>query len=298
MKVKPMLAVDADVENLKYPVLCSDKLDGIRCIILDGVAYSRGLKPIRNKYVQELFGREEFNGLDGELIVGGVFDKDVFQKTTSGVMSEKGTPDVTFYVFDHCLLPETPYTERLERAREVLEQQGSVVPHNTVKCLESTVVSSHEQLQYMLQDIQEKGGEGVILRSLDSGYKYGRSTLKQGWLLKVKFFLQDEFEVIGFEERMHNENEATVNELGYTERSSTKDGLVPMNTLGSIILRYGGSEFKCGTGFSDTQRQEIWDNMGKYLGKLASIRYMRVGAKDKPRSPSFQGFRDTDDMSK
>ena len=298
MKIKPMLAVDADIENIKYPVLCSDKLDGIRCIILGGVAYSRSLKPIRNKYVQELFGREEFNGFDGELVVGGVFDKDVFQKTTSGVMSEKGTPDVTFYVFDHCLLPEIPYTERLERVRGVLEQQGSVVPHNTIKCLESTVVTSQEQLQYMLQDIQEKGGEGVILRSLDSGYKYGRSTLKQGWLLKVKFFLQEEFEVVGFEERMHNENEAMVNELGYTERSSTKDGLVPMNTLGSIILRYGGSEFKCGTGFSDTQRQEIWDNMGKYLGKLASIRYMRVGAKDKPRSPSFQGFRDEDDMSK
>ena len=60
MKVKPMLAVDADVENIKYPVLCSDKLDGIRCIILNGVAYSRSLKPIRNKYVQDLFGRGEF----------------------------------------------------------------------------------------------------------------------------------------------------------------------------------------------------------------------------------------------
>lgn len=296
MKVKPMLAVDADVENLKYPVLCSDKLDGIRCIILDGVAYSRSLKPIRNKCVQELFGREEFNGLDGELVVGGVFDKDVFQKTTSGVMSEKGTPDVTFYVFDHCLLPELPYTERLERVREVLNQHGSSVPHNTVKCLESTVVSSHEQLQYMLQDIQEKGGEGTILRSLDSGYKYGRSTLKQGWLLKVKFFLQDEFEVVGFEERMHNENVATVNELGYTERSSHKENLIPMNTLGSLILKYGDTTFKCGTGFNDKQRKDIWDNRADYIGKLASVRYMNVGQKELPRVPSFQGFRDIEDL--
>ena len=296
MKVKPMLAVDADIENIKYPVLCSDKLDGIRCIILDGVAYSRSLKPIRNKYVQELFGREVFNGLDGELVVGGVFDKDVFQKTTSGVMSEQGIPDVTFYVFDHCLLPETPYTERLERVREVLEQQCSVVPHNTIKCLESTVLNSHEQLQYILQDIQEKGGEGVILRSLDSGYKYGRSTLKQGWLLKVKFFLQDEFEVVGFEERMHNENEAMVNELGYTERSSHKENLTPMNTLGSLVLKYGSTTFKCGTGFNDKQRKDIWDNRGDYIGKLASVRYMSVGQKYLPRVSSFQGFRDIDDL--
>lgn len=296
MKVKPMLAVDADIEKLEYPILCSDKLDGIRCIILDGVAYSRSLKPIRNKYVQELFGREVFNGFDGELVVGGVFDKDVFQKTTSGVMSEKGTPDVTFYVFDHCLLSEIPYTERLEHVREVLEQQYSVVPHNTVKCLESTVLNSHEQLQYVLQDIQEKGGEGVILRSLDSGYKYGRSTLKQGWLLKVKFFLQDEFEVVGFEERMHNENEAIVNELGYTDRSSHKENLTPMNTLGSLVLRYGNTTFKCGTGFNDKQRKSIWDSRDNYIGKLASVRYMDVGQKDLPRFPSFQGFRDIDDL--
>lgn len=291
-----MLAVDADIENIKYPVLCSDKLDGIRCIILNGVAYSRSLKPIRNKHVQDLFGREEFNGLDGELVVGGVFDKDVFQKTTSGVMSEQGTPDVTFYVFDHCLSPDKPYTERLECVREVLDQHGSSVPHTTVKLLESTVVSSHEQLQSILWDIQEKGGEGVILRSLDSGYKYGRSTLNQGWLLKVKFFLQEEFEVVGFEERMHNENEATVNELGYTERSSHKENLTPMNTLGSLVLKYGSITFKCGTGFNDKQRKDIWDNRDDYIGRLASVRYMNVGQKDLPRVPSFQGFRDIDDL--
>ena len=35
---------------------------------------------------------------------------------------------------------------------------------------------------------------------------------------------------------------------------------------------------------------------GKYLGKLASIRYMEVGSKDKPRVPSFQGWRHEDDL--
>ena len=43
--------------------------------------------------------------------------------------------------------------------------------------------------------------------------------------------------------------------------------------------------------------QEIWDNRDKYLGKLASVRYMSVGLKDKPRVPSFIGWRDKDDMS-
>ena len=80
--------------------------------------------------------------------------------------------------------------------------------------------------------------------------------------------------------------------------ASTKvDGLVPMNTLGSLVLKYGDTDFSCGTGFTDAQRKGIWDNRDKYLGKLASIRYMSVGQKDKPRVPSFIGWRQEDDIS-
>ena len=64
-----------------------------------------------------------------------------------------------------------------------------------------------------------------------------------------------------------------------------------MNTLGSLVLKYGETEFRCGTGYSDEQRQEIWNNKESYLGKLASIRYMSVGLKEKPRVPSFIGWR-------
>ena len=85
--------------------------------------------------------------------------------------------------------------------------------------------------------------------------------------------------MVGFNERMHNANEATTNELGYAERSSHKDNLIPMNTLGSLILKYGDDSFQMGTGFTDEQRQEIWKNRDKYLGKLASVRYMSVGLK-------------------
>ena len=84
-QIKPLLACEVPLEDVKFPVYVSTKLDGIRCLIIDGVAYSRSLKPIRNKFIQSIIGKQEYNGLDGELIVGNVYDKDVFQKTTSGV---------------------------------------------------------------------------------------------------------------------------------------------------------------------------------------------------------------------
>lgn len=68
--MKPMLSATLeDPLRLTWPVLGSPKLDGLRCIIKDGMALSRNLKPFRNKFVQEQLSTLP-NGLDGELIVG------------------------------------------------------------------------------------------------------------------------------------------------------------------------------------------------------------------------------------
>ena len=291
-KIKPLLSCQVPLDKIKLPVFASTKVDGVRSIVIDSVVYSRSLKPIRNKYVQKLFGKPEYNGLDGELVVGDIYAKDVFQKTTSGVMSAEGTPDVKFYVFDICNNPEETFTAR----RFILYNKlKNLSPDSNVVMLQQHYVETLYDLQQYLEDERIKGGEGLICRNPDGKYKYGRSTPKEQLSVKLKFFVQEEFEVIGFEERMHNANEATTNELGYTERSSCKENLIPMNTLGSLVLKYGDSSFRCGTGFNDAQRKEIWDNKESYLGKLASIRYMSVGMDKLPRIPSWLGWRDVDD---
>ena len=293
LKVKPLLSCEVSLDKIRLPVFISTKLDGLRAVVIDSVVYSRSLKPIRNKYVQKLFGKPEYNGMDGELVVGDVYAKDVFQKTTSGVMSAEGEPDVKFYVFDICNRPEETFTAR----RFILHNKLKNLPSDSkVVMLQQHYVETLYDLQQYLEDERIKGGEGLICRNPDGKYKYGRSTPKEQLSVKLKFFNRDEFEVIGFEERMHNTNEAKTNELGYTERSSCKENLIPMNTLGSLVLKYGDSEFRCGTGFSDAQRKEIWENKESYLGKLASIRYMSVGQVILPRVSSFQGFRDEDDL--
>ena len=99
--MKPMLShTITDTSAVKCPVLVSQKLDGIRCLIIDGVAVSRNLKPIRNEFVQSVIGTPKYNGLDGELIVGATFAKDCYRVTNSGVMSKDGEPDFTYHVFD------------------------------------------------------------------------------------------------------------------------------------------------------------------------------------------------------
>ena len=292
--IRPLLSCEVPLDKVNFPIYVSTKFDGVRALVIDGIVYSRSMKPIRNKHVQKLFGKPEYNGFDGELVVGDIYAKDVFQKTTSGVMSKDGEPDVTFYVFDIFTNNTETYKERLYALNDKLV----LVQYHNIVAAQQLYIQTKEELTELLNKEKVKGGEGLIGRNPKGRYKYGRSTPKEQLSMKFKFFEVDEFEVIGFTERMHNSNEQKRDELGYAERSSAKEGMIPMNTLGSLVLKYGDDTFNCGSGFTDALRDEIWFNQERYLGKLASIRYMSVGAKDKPRVPSFIWFRDEDDMSK
>lgn len=292
--MKPMLATATDGTNLRYPLMISPKLDGVRCIIINGVAMSRSLKPIPNKYVQHLFGRTSMNGFDGELIVGPPGARDVYNQTMSGVMSIEGEPNVKFYVFDD-FSQDNGFLMRFRAANYRMNVVGftdicRLVPHALIN--DAQELLNHEET-YLGQ-----GYEGAMLRDPDGKYKHGRSSLKEGWLLKLKRFEDAEAEIIGFNELMSNTNEAIVNELGQKARSSKKAGMVAAGVLGSLQVRdiKTGVEFEIGTGFDADQRRQIWNERTKLLGQLVKYKSQPVGVKDKPRFPVFLWFRDRIDM--
>ena len=283
---KPMLASPFDEALLKFPVLASPKLDGVRAIVRDGVVLSRALKPIPNKWVQQRFSHLEH--FDGELIVGASNHPDVLRTTTSGVMRVEGEPDVSFHVFDHVENHARLYTVRYDLLEEDTEINVFVVPQHELMNTFELNAFEHEVLA--------EGYEGVMLRRPDTPYKFGRSTAREGYLLKVKRFHDAEFEIVGFEEEMFNANEATTSELGRTKRSSHKANKVPKGRLGALVLKYGDTTFNCGTGFNDAERERIWAERESYLGMFAKIKYFAHGIKDVPKLPSFLGIRDVRDM--
>lgn len=289
--MKPMLASPAG-ELIRLPALLSPKLDGIRCLVINGVAVGRSLKPLPNKYVQKLFGRQELNGLDGELIVGLPTAKDVFQQTSSGVMSIEGEPEVMFHVFDD-FLETGGFQRRLHTAMRRIKKAKCCEP------VEHHLVGDAAQLNSWEEDYLALGYEGVMLRSLDGPYKHGRSTAKEGYLLKVKRFEDSEARVIGYSELMHNANEAKRNELGQLERSSHKAGKVGKQTLGALLVKdlKTNVEFDIGTGFTAEQRQLLWAMGDNLMGKIVKYKSQPTGVKEKPRFPVFLGFRDTVDIS-
>lgn len=284
MDFKPMLASPVEFDKLGYPLLASPKLDGVRAIVKDGVVLSRSLKPIPNKHVQSLFGYKDLNNLDGELIVGEPTSQTCYRDTVSGVMSINGCPLVTFHGFDY-VDAKTSYNIRNQTVFR-LSSFAHVSP------LMQHEVNDHDELLDIEQRYLKLGYEGLILRDPHGHYKFGRSTAKEGLLLKLKRFVDAEFKVVGFEERQHNGNEATINELGRTKRSSHKENKTGRGDLGALIVeRADGLRFNVGTGFDDDLRAAIWAQRDKYLGKLAKVKYFAIGMKDAPRHPVFLGFR-------
>jgi len=293
MTFRPTLAVNADLSKIQYPVYGSPKLDGIRASVVDGRLLSRTLKPIPNRHIYGQLSSHRLNGLDGELIVGAPTSKTVYNETVSQVMAFDKTPTYTYYVFDFHDLPEATYRHRLDC---LLSDNWSDFPQ--IRLLEQKLLANEDEMLAYEAAKVEAGYEGIILRHPEAPYKFGRSTVKEGYLLKLKRFEDSEAEIIGFEEEMFNGNEAQTNELGRTKRSSAQAGKSGKNTLGAFLARdvFSGIEFSIGTGLTALQRGVFWQRRDEYLGKFVKYKFFPVGVKVAPRHPVFLGMRDVLDM--
>ena len=292
---RPLLAATLEIEKLMFPVLASPKIDGIRCLLHDGVAYSRKFKLIPNRFVQSWAARHRrLSGLDGELMVGDPTAPNAYRTTMSGVMSEDGEPDFKFLAFDLWDEPETGFTERLWQLSDVISGVDRV---EEVLHIE---LESEEAVFEYLASCEKDGYEGAMLRNPVGLYKQGRATMtaKPGGqeLVKVKSFLDGEAVIVAVHELMRNHNEQERNELGLAKRSNKKEGMVPAGTLGSIECELkNGVTFKVGSGYDEALRDQLWKIRKKLPGQLLKYKYFDGGSKDRPRFPTFVGLRDRRD---
>lgn len=304
MTFKPMLAgkAPADLTHLRYPVLASPKLDGIRCTILNGVATARSLKPIPNNYVRAMLEGIP-DGVDGELMVEGGFNA-----CQSLFMShDKEEPNFWFFAFDwirHDVHGEIPpsalydhFQQRLEAITRWSEQHG----HNNLHVVEHVVIENAEQLASYEAQCLSEGFEGVMVRDPQGPYKYGRSTTREGFLLKIKQFADEEMTVTGLVEMMHNDNALETNELGLAKRSTSKEGMRPAGVMGVLVGQTeDGAIVELGTGFTAEERQVMWNLRETLIGKLVKFKHLPdPGGRQpgqRPRHPVYLGFRDPIDL--
>lgn len=314
---KPLLAETCeDISKLRYPVYSSPKLDGIRCVKLGGKALSRKLKPIPNDFVRAWVEANLPDGVDGELMLRdvmpgtpnhdveveeGTVSMSAFSRVSSAIMSKTGEPDFVFQAFDWFVpsLAETEFAERYIDLDLWRESCGRTAAFEVLKRFEVVPHMLHSDEASLRQQValhQAMGYEGTMVRDPNGRYKFGRSTLKEGILLKIKAFADEEAQVIGVVEQMHNGNEATRDALGNVKRSSAKAGKVGNGKLGALVcVTADGVEFEIGTGFTDEQRKDWWSPTWA-LNRVVKFKHQPPpgGRKpgEAPRFPVFLGWRE------
>ena len=298
---KPLLAAKVeDVAKVSYPTLATPKIDGIRAMKIDSNLVSRTLKPIGNSTMRAVLESLLPDNSDGEIVVEGTF-QDVQHSVMTRVDSANFSGRFTYYWFDYVKDDTTkPYCERVVDMREYAQSHPEMFSHPQATIVPLYPTSLHtveDVVAYQAKALADKF-EGVMLRKPSGAYKMGRATFRDGVLLKLKQFLDAEARVVGVQELKKNTNEKQTSLTGASQRSSKKDGLVPQNKLGSLlVVNAAGQEFSIGSGFNDEQRRTLWARKEDLIGKRVTYRYFEVGVKDAPRFPTFLGFRHEDDMS-
>lgn len=328
-KFRPNLAAqtdDYDWSKLKYPVYVSPKLDGIRCVCHPTLGpVTRTLKPIPNAYIRKVLSKPEFKWLDGEVLIGPINASDVFNRSQSGVMSYGGTPDFTYAVFDNFEAGHMcGFGIRIEDARRVVEyaRGNENAVGFPVQLLEHRMVNNYEELVAAEIEALGQGYEGLMVRSPSGKYKFGRSTQREQGLLKMKRFIDDEAEIVGWEPLMRNQNDPMIDALGLQKRGYSKEGKVADDTrVGKFIVRgvpesrWTGVTFSIGSGLDDDSRVRFREAFRRYniepspatylagirdglfnapdnpLGKIVAYKYQAHGSLDAPRSPIWKGLR-------
>lgn len=302
-KFKPNLAASPpkDFDWATFPFetniwLASPKIDGIRVIchpLLGPV--TRSLEPVPNNYIRNYLNHPKFRWLDGEVVLNWQ-DPKTFNKTQSAVMSYEGTPSFEYRVFDHIEAGNLcGFGIRLNDAASLVfnmqDDHVHMAPH--------IEMPSHERFQ-MYEEMQVSlGFEGIMLRDKRAKYKFGRSTWKEGGLIKVKRFEDAEGQIIGWAPLERNGNEAYLDNLGMQKRTAHQANMVIDKTmLGKFELlvlngEFQGKTVRCGSGLTEAERIEYCQKIDSFIAnkQVVTFKYQAHGSKDAPRIPIFKGLR-------
>ena len=264
-------------EKTKWPCIVTEKLDGVRRILIkeNGVCrfYSRsghedtGLIEIlaEAKYLPNNFV------YDGELLAEGTFKDSIAQRqATNSLANLKGNKTgLIFNVFDMipvkdfyagcCKIPAQERKIRLAATfrddnlqlidEQWVQRQLAFGIEQELKHIDAVpilgMVSSLAEATPIVEAIWARGGEGIMLNTANGPYEVKRSK----HLLKVKHTEEHILEVVDLLEG-----------TGKYEDS-----------LGAIVVDYKGSYVGVGSGFTDSQRDTIWKYPDRFVGRKAEI---------------------------
>lgn len=193
--------------------------------------------------------------LDGELYVG----SGQFAQTSGNIRGGENWTGIKLHVFD---VPDAEggLLTRLEK----IQQWLSAHPEANIVVIKQIPIANIDQAEAMLDEIIDRGGEGVILRDPQAPYLRTRSET----MLKLKRWQDDECVI-----------------TAHLPGNGKYSGM-----LGAVECRWkDGQIIRLGSGFSDAERQNP-----PMVGQTVTFRYHGLTRYGKPRFASFWRVREAE----
>lgn len=268
---------DVGPQKTNWPCIVTEKLDGIRRILVkqNGVIKCYSRSGHEDTGLVEIFAEAvhlpDNTVYDGELLAAGEFKDCIAQRqATNSIANSKGEKTgLTFNVFD--MIPAEDFFAGVSKQSATVRKiaLGATLGDESIQYLDERwpqllqAFGIHKELKFikpvpilgLVKNISEvepivasiwgRGGEGVMLNTVTGLYEIKRS--KQ--LLKVK----------------HTE-EHVLTIVDMVEGTGKYEDM-----LGALVVEYKGNKLGVGSGFTDAQRQYIWDNYSAYIGQQVEI---------------------------
>lgn len=271
-KIIPNLIPEWEVQQAypvdKYPLKVgtefwlTQKLNGARATLYEGQLLARSGMPYRGlEHITDALSWLRVAGFvaDGELTLkdkGSLSDNEAFRVATGVLNSDSVNKTVICYtIFDmipvkdfDALKPQVTYKYR----RDILNQFAERIADTdgAVKVLPVLYHGTDQsKIEELLEQMVREDKEGLMINT-DAPY---RRTRHKG-ILKVKRFYTMDLPISRCEEG--------------TGRLS--------GTLGAFVLKYKENEVKVGSGFTDEQREQFWNNRDDMEGLLCEVKYKEI----------------------
>lgn len=271
-KIIPNLIPEWEVQQAytveKYPLKegtefwLTQKLNGARATLYEGQLLARSGMPYKGmEHITDALSWLRVAGFvaDGELTLkdkGDLSDNEAFRVSTGILNSDNVNKTVICYtIFDmipvkdfDALKPQVTYRYR----RDILNQFAERVADTDCAVNVLPVLyhgTDQSKIEELLEQMVREDKEGLMINT-DVPY---RRTRHKG-ILKVKKFYTMDLPIIRCEEG--------------TGRLS--------GTLGAFVLKYKENEVKVGSGFTDEQREQFWNNRDDMEGLLCEVKYKEI----------------------
>jgi len=255
----------------------SQKLNGVRGTYFEGKIISRqgkeivGLTHITEEIAQ-LFPDPSGWVLDGELVrknTEGLADNENFRIGT-GLLSQDDADksSMQFVIFDY--LPKNEfikgessleYKDRLTELKK-LGEKAKKLNLQSIKIVEFLYEGNDQkQIDKYLDQMVDEDKEGLMLNRNKQYYRK-----RHNGILKVKKFYTIDLKVTSVE---------------------AGSGRL-LGKLGAFVVDYNGNPVNVGSGMTDEQRDEFWENRENLIGRVIEVKYKEESTDKKTGSKSLQ----------